>query len=84
MNGNDSAHSLELDAMTAQHLARLAEMWGVSEEEAVRRAVAQANNSAATATSERRLEAFKQLQRSLSLTPAKAAEWQDAIRDARR
>ena len=49
-----------------------------------RRAVAEANTSAATATKERRLEAFEQLQRSLSLTPAKAAEWQDAIRDARR
>ena len=31
-----------------------------------------------------RLEAFKELQRSLSLTSAKAAEWQDAIREARR
>lgn len=33
---------------------------------------------------ERRLQAFKALQRSLNLTPAKVAEWQDAIRDARR
>ena len=31
-----------------------------------------------------RLEAFKELQRSLSLTSAKAAEWQDSIRQARR
>ena len=30
------------------------------------------------------LEAFKALQRNLSLTPAKAAVWQDAVRDARR
>jgi uncharacterized protein (DUF433 family) len=30
------------------------------------------------------LEAFKTLQRNLSLTPAKAAEWQDAVREARR
>ncbi|HEX9545045.1 MAG TPA: DUF433 domain-containing protein [Pyrinomonadaceae bacterium] len=30
------------------------------------------------------LEAFKALQRNLSLTPAKAAEWQDAVREARR
>jgi hypothetical protein len=29
-------------------------------------------------------EAFKELQRRLGLTPAKAAEWQDAIREARR
>jgi uncharacterized protein (DUF433 family) len=33
---------------------------------------------------EARLEAFKALQRSLSLTPAKAAEWQNAVREARR
>jgi uncharacterized protein (DUF433 family) len=30
------------------------------------------------------LEAFKALQRNLSLTPAKAAEWQAAVREARR
>ncbi len=29
------------------------------------------------------LEAFKELQRRLNLTPAKAAEWQDAVREAR-
>jgi uncharacterized protein (DUF433 family) len=33
---------------------------------------------------EDRLEAFKELQRSLGLTAAKAAEWQNAIREARR
>jgi hypothetical protein len=31
-----------------------------------------------------RLKAFKELQRSLQLTSAKAQEWQDAVRDARR
>jgi hypothetical protein len=30
------------------------------------------------------LKAFNQLQRSLGLTPAKAAEWQSAVREARR
>jgi uncharacterized protein (DUF433 family) len=30
------------------------------------------------------LDALKELQRRLKLTPAKAAEWQDAIREARR
>jgi uncharacterized protein (DUF433 family) len=35
-------------------------------------------------TREGRLEAFKELQRSLGLTAAKAAEWQDAIHEARR
>jgi uncharacterized protein (DUF433 family) len=31
-----------------------------------------------------RLSAFKTLQRNLNLTPARAAEWQDAVRQARR
>ena len=31
-----------------------------------------------------RLEAFKALQENLNLTPEKAAEWQDAVREARR
>jgi len=33
---------------------------------------------------QRWLEAFNELQRRLNLTPAKAAEWQDTIREARR
>jgi uncharacterized protein (DUF433 family) len=33
---------------------------------------------------ERWLEAFNELQRRLNLTPAKAAEWENAVRDARR
>jgi uncharacterized protein (DUF433 family) len=33
---------------------------------------------------ERWLEAFNELQRRLNLTPAKAAEWEDAVREARR
>jgi len=84
MNGNDSALSLELDAMTARLLVRLAETWGVSEEEAVRRAVEQANVANGSPNKAGRLEAFKELQRRLRLTSAKAAEWQDAVREARR
>lgn len=38
----------------------------------------------ATLTPTQRWEAFKELQRRLNLTPAKAAEWQDAVREARR
>ncbi len=84
MNGDDSALSLELDATTARVLVRLAETWGVSEEEAIRRAVEQANATTGAPDKEGRLEAFKELQRRLSLTSAKAAEWQDAVRNARR
>lgn len=38
----------------------------------------------ATLTPTQRWEAFKELQRRLNLTPAKAAEWQAAVREARR
>jgi hypothetical protein len=84
MNRSDSTTALELDATTADLLAHLAETWGVSEEEAVRRAVAQANTATVSANKDDRLEAFKELQRSLGLTSAKAADWQDAVREARR
>lgn len=84
MNGNDNAFFLALDAVTVRLLEQLAKAWGVSEEEAIRRAVEQANAATRSLTQEGWLEAFKELQRSLSLTPAKAAEWQDAIREARR
>jgi hypothetical protein len=84
VNRNGSTTSLELDATTVHLLIHLAETWRVSEEEAVRRALEQAHALTSSATKESRLEAFKELQRSLSLTSGKAAEWQDAIREARR
>jgi hypothetical protein len=84
LNGNNRPLSLELDEITARLLVRLAETWGVSEEEAIRRAVEQANAVTFLPTKEGRLEAFKALQRRLGLTPAKAAEWQYAVREARR
>lgn len=43
----------------------------------------QANALNGSPEKEVRLEAFKALQRNLCLTPAKAAEWQDAVREAR-
>ena len=44
----------------------------------------QANPITVPLETERWLEAFKELQRRLSLTPTKAAKWQDALREARR
>jgi uncharacterized protein (DUF433 family) len=44
----------------------------------------QSNSLTGSLEKERWLEAFRALQRNLSLTPAKAAEWQDAVREARR
>lgn len=84
MNRNGDTTLFELDAITVHLLVRLAEMWGVSENEALRRAVEQANAATNSLNKEDWFAAFKELQRSLSLTPAKAAEWQDDIREARR
>ena len=81
-NGNTS--SIELDAMTAHLLSSVAKTWGISEEEAVRRALEEANAKTELPNKEARLVAFKELQRRLDLTPAKAAQWQETIRDARR
>jgi uncharacterized protein (DUF433 family) len=44
----------------------------------------QSNSLTGSLEKELWLEAFRALQRNLSLTPAKAAEWQDAVREARR
>jgi hypothetical protein len=82
MNGNGT--TLELDAATAQALNHLAEVWGVSREEAVRRVVAEAGAGSAESTRVGRLEAFKELQGRLGLTPERAAAWVAAVQDARR
>jgi hypothetical protein len=75
---------LELDPPTAQLVERLAQNWGVTKQEAIRRALREAGKPQSDSDKERRLDALKSLQQSLHLTPAKAAEWQEAIRDARR
>ena len=84
MTRNDSRISLELDPMTSELLNDLAEKWGISREETVRRAIEQADALTGPPDKDGRLRAFKELQRRLNLTPAKAAVWQSAIRDARR
>ena len=84
MNGNGQSLSLELDASTAQLLEQLAHAWGVSKEEAVKRAVSQVEAASVPVKTSDRLQAFKELQRRLQLTPEKAAAWQAAVRDARR
>lgn len=83
MKRNSGTTSIELDPTTIRLLAQLAEMWGMSVNEAIRRAVQQTNATSNPSNKKRRWEAFKALQRSLNLTPAKAVEWQDAIREAR-
>ena len=84
MNGNGNSLSLELDGPTAEVVEHLAQTWGVSKEEAVRRAVKQADSTTGSMDKQVRLKAFKDLQQRLDLTPAKAEAWQNAVRDARR
>ena len=55
----------------------------MSKEEAVRRAVTQADAAPVAAKNSDRLAAFKQLQSRLQLTPEKAAAWQSNVRDDR-
>jgi hypothetical protein len=68
-------------AVTAKHLA---DAWGVSVEEAVRRALRSAAASGTAASRQARIQAFLELSRSLNLDEAKAKAWMDLIRDARR
>lgn len=82
MNGNGA--SLELDAATAHLVDALAKAWGVSKEEAVRRAVTEAQAATIRPDRQGRLQALKELQRRVGLTTEKAMEWEAAIRDGRR
>ena len=82
MNGN--GQTVSLDSSTLEVVEQLARAWGVSKEEAVKRAVTQVEAASAPVKISDRLQAFKELQRRLQLTPEKAAAWQAAVRDARR
>ena len=81
---NASGIVVELDPTTADVLEHLAQCWGVSKEEVVRRALAEAGRTTSISPAVSRIEAFRELQRRLRLTPAKAAAWQTAVREARR
>ncbi len=56
MNQNDIPRLLAVDGITATLLIRLAEMWGVSEEDAVRRVIEQATAPKNLPNKEGRLE----------------------------
>jgi len=75
---------LEIDDDTAVALEELAKAWGMSRQEAVRRAIAEAKAAAASVEGIQRVEAFREMQRRLHLTPEKAAAWQDLLREGRR
>ncbi|PWT96117.1 MAG: hypothetical protein C5B55_00405 [Blastocatellia bacterium] len=76
--------SIELDDETAQLLAQVARKLGVSEEEAIKRALDKAIVRDVSARKKDRLDILKKLQRRLALTSAKAEDWNSAIREARR
>jgi hypothetical protein len=71
--------TLELDNDTLKTLEALAHSWGLSKEQALRRALDSAQASAMT-----RLEAFDALQKNLKLDAIKAEAWLATIRDVRR
>ena len=76
-----STYALDLD--TVRTLDRLAERWGVSKSEALRRAVRHAAEQAAP-KGPAALEALDALQRSLKLSRTKAGAWARAARSERR
>jgi hypothetical protein len=83
MSSKNDGANLVLDMATLGALDRLSERWGISREAAVRRAIAQAAPETAGADAAEKLQALKELQHQLQLTPAKAAAWQESVRDAR-
>lgn len=82
MNGN--GQTILLDSATLEVVEQLARGWGVSKEEAVKRAVTQAEAVPASVRNSDRLQAFKELQSRLQLTPEKVAGWQASVREGRR
>ncbi len=71
-----------LDLSTAETLARLAERWGVSKSEALRRSIEHAARELhrdAEGTDNPKLAAFRALQGSLSLNEEAASAWKSTI-----
>jgi hypothetical protein len=85
MSSKNQSIALELDRPTVQILDVLATQWGVSREDAAKRAIAEAAPPESEVHSDdaARMHAFRELQRRLNLTPEKAAAWKATIRDAR-
>ena len=81
---SEKAITVELDTETAESVKHLAEAWGISPEQALKRALKSADATASGATKEARRAAFLELSRSLNLGGSEAQAWMDLIRDARR
>lgn len=72
-----------LDPETVRRLEELARRWGVSKSETMRRAIRSVAATDAEA-GEPAIRALDALQRSLTLSPAKAEEWASAASSERR
>lgn len=72
-----------MDQLTAQKLGRLAAKWGVTQDEALRRALETADAQIEQVKDENRLAILRELQQRLALTPDLAVAWQAATRNAR-
>ena len=73
-----------LDLETAESLDRLAQRWGVSKSEALRRAVAAASTVEGADSASDAQAALKALQERLGLDKSKAEAWARSIRAERR
>src|SRR6185437_10363018 len=71
-----------LDIETVRKLEELADRWGVSKSEALRRSIRSASLRQSGTSSP--LEAFKALQASIKLSKTEAAKWGRKIRQERR
>ena len=69
-----------LDVETMKRIESLARRWDVSKSEVLRRAIRMADEQSAVSE---RVEAFRRLQASMSLTPAQADAWVAEIRAER-
>ena len=75
---------LDIDQDTAAAIEELAKAWGMSREEAIRKVIAEAKAVTANTEAIGGLDAFRELQRRLHLTPEAAASWQAILREGRR
>ena len=73
-----------LDLETVELLERLARQWSVSKSEALRRAIRAAAERTAPAQRETRLAAWRELQKGLGLTAARARAWEREVSAERR
>ena len=76
--------TIELDENTANSVRNLTKLWAIPPEEAVARAVRATEQALVAPPRADLLPVFRQLQQAAGITAEKAAQWRDAVRDARR